>query len=211
VCIAVISDSSLSWLYCFSILLGRANELTRVVCERGSILDMKHPLRPILSCTILRVQPFVQVFRGTLGLHDVLTDLVCKQQPLECDGLAGMAHGGMLEAARRLLDELRADIQAALRDHPGFKLVLCGHSLGGGLATLVAALVGPRIEIPSTQAGAPSTFADVRAYSFAAPAVLSLVLARQASHVTSVVRSRLFECIDLYPHTARCGQSNSKD
>jgi hypothetical protein len=39
----------------------------------------------------------VLVFRGTLGIHDVLTDLVCKQRQHG----DGNAHGGMLEAAQR--------------------------------------------------------------------------------------------------------------
>jgi len=128
----------------------------------------------------------VLVFRGTLGIHDVLTDLVCQQRPVEIGGVAGEAHGGMLEATRRLVQELRPSIEAALRANPTHRLVLCGHSLGAGLATLVAALLGPTIQVPLPDGG--QLTAAVVCFAFAPPAVLSVELAREARHVTSVVR-----------------------
>lgn len=130
----------------------------------------------------------MQSFRGTLRIHDVLTDLVCKQEPLQIGDTIGAAHGGMLKAAQRLLDELRADIEAALSSNIGFKLVLCGHSLGGGLATLMAVLIGPTIQVQPSEPENTAHHVPVTCFAYASPAVLSLELAAEATHVTSVVR-----------------------
>jgi len=99
----------------------------------------------------------------------------------------GRAHGGMLRAARRLQHELLGDggeIDAALRAHPGYALVLTGHSLGAGVTSLLAALLGPQLRLAGEEAPR-----RVVCYAFAPPAVLSVELARLATHVTSVVES----------------------
>ena len=110
----------------------------------------------------------VLVARGTGKLHDVLTDLACAAVPHR-DG--GYAHGGMLEAAKRLREDVIAPVRDALVNRPGFSLVLCGHSLGGGVATLLADLLGPEIEVAGRQV-------PVRCFSYAPPAVLSIELVR---------------------------------
>lgn len=134
----------------------------------------------------------VLAFRGTLALHDALTDLVC--HPLPLDG--GRAHGGMLEAAQRVLEELRPDLVATLDGHPGYDLVLTGHSLGAGLASLIATLLGPSMALTTGDA-------SVRCFAFAPPAVLSLQLARQVSHVVSVINGS-----DMVP---RFGMSTTRE
>jgi len=64
---------------------------------------------------------------------DVLTDMNALPEKVEgCDGQVMVAHSGMLASARTLERELRPTIrQAAAR---GFRVVLLGHSLGGGIA-----------------------------------------------------------------------------
>jgi hypothetical protein len=41
----------------------------------------------------------------------------------------------------------RPSLERALAQHPNYALVLTGHSLGGGLATLLAALLGPSVTV----------------------------------------------------------------
>ena len=64
----------------------------------------------------------VLAVRGTMRLHDVLTDLVCEHVALGGEaggageaGEAGEAHAGMLEAAQRLLEQQRPLLEASLR------------------------------------------------------------------------------------------------
>jgi len=92
-------------------------------------------------------------FRGTMRAQDVLTDLVCQPTtfwpPTRARGtpthdpLPGQAHEGFLSASLRLDERLAPVVEAALRDNPaaalgGYRVVLCGHSLGAALAAMLA-------------------------------------------------------------------------
>jgi hypothetical protein len=112
--------------------------------------------------------------RGTVRLQDALTDLVCEHArfetathgpctqgegtrvdegegatigaTMEGQPMVGEAHAGMLKAAERLLAALRPTIEKTLLELPAVhELCLCGHSLGGGLAALMAVLIGPML------------------------------------------------------------------
>ncbi|XP_063858266.1 diacylglycerol lipase-beta-like isoform X4 [Scylla paramamosain] len=93
-------------------------------------------------------QNVVLAIRGTLSLHDAITDLNAQCTVVEGEGLpAGcMAHKGMVIAARSVLtrlDDSRA-LNEACSSRPGYGLVITGHSLGAGTAVVVAALLKPR-------------------------------------------------------------------
>lgn len=83
--------------------------------------------------------------RGTLGFEDVLTDMTCDYEELHWRGKQYEVHKGMLASARRLLSihgsRLIATIKAALEEFDDYGLVLCGHSLGGGVTALLGVLM----------------------------------------------------------------------
>ncbi|KAI9893337.1 MAG: hypothetical protein M1814_000467 [Vezdaea aestivalis] len=83
--------------------------------------------------------------RGTLGFEDVLTDLTCDYEHIMWRGTAYTVHRGMLASARRLLygpsSRVLITLKAALEEFPEYGLVLCGHSLGGGVASILAILL----------------------------------------------------------------------
>ncbi|MBM6387852.1 MAG: lipase family protein [Paenibacillus sp.] len=103
-------------------------------------------------------QAIVLTCRGTLGLSDVLTDLTCdyKEFTLPTDQLPHaqnpdnknqprhyVAHGGMLEAAQLLATQkgkVFEAIKKGLEAYANYGLVLCGHSLGAGVASLLSVL-----------------------------------------------------------------------
>ncbi|KAF9395123.1 hypothetical protein CPC16_009263 [Podila verticillata] len=105
-------------------------------------------------------QCVVLTCRGTLGLSDVLTDLCAHYDDLLLPGKltpsrrkAGSknkeqgskykVHAGMHASARLLAQETSTvfkTIRKALEDYPDYGLVLCGHSLGGGVAAILAIL-----------------------------------------------------------------------
>lgn len=103
-------------------------------------------------------ESIVLTCRGTLGLSDVLTDLTCeyKEFVLPTDDLYNQqnadnkipprhytAHGGMLDAAQLLAiqkGKVFQAIQKGLEKYPKYGLVLCGHSLGAGVASLLSVL-----------------------------------------------------------------------
>ncbi|KAG7261744.1 hypothetical protein CRUP_021353 [Coryphaenoides rupestris] len=91
--------------------------------------------------------------RGTLSLKDVLTDLSADCENLPVDGVFGTtyAHKGISQAARYIYRKLVNDgiLNQAFSIAPEYKLVITGHSLGAGTASLLAILL--RNSFPTLQ------------------------------------------------------------
>ena len=101
-------------------------------------------------------QCVVLTCRGTLGLSDVLTDLCAHYDDLilpsaKSPGSRGdqntesryKVHAGMHASARLLslaTSTVFKTIKKALEDYPEYGVVLCGHSLGGGMAAILTLL-----------------------------------------------------------------------
>ncbi|KAK2597367.1 hypothetical protein QQS21_006065 [Conoideocrella luteorostrata] len=137
--------------------------------------------------------------RGTLGFEDVLADLTCDYDHLMWRGRAYRVHKGVHASARRLLfgDDGRVlvTLKEALLEFPSYGLVLCGHSLGGGVTSLLGVMLaepnpdGPGFVISAephskllTQGhGADQKFSDVRlprgrrihVYAYGPPGLMS--------------------------------------
>lgn len=75
----------------------------------------------------------VVAVRGTSGIGDILLDLTCVPALLEPNRLG---HGGMIDAAKRIVNETADAIEEADADF----LVFTGHSMGGGIALLASCL-----------------------------------------------------------------------
>ncbi|KAI5304752.1 hypothetical protein KEM56_005994 [Ascosphaera pollenicola] len=87
----------------------------------------------------------VLTLRGTWGFEDVLTDMTCDYDDLYWLGRNWQVHKGMHASARHLLEggggRVMATIKAALEEFPDYGVIFCGHSLGGGVAALLATIV----------------------------------------------------------------------
>jgi pimeloyl-ACP methyl ester carboxylesterase len=86
----------------------------------------------------------VLTIRGTLGIEDLLTDLKCDYAPMKWHGQEWTAHGGMLKCAEDLIksdNRVISTLRQALESYVNYGLVLCGHSLGGGVAALLGILL----------------------------------------------------------------------
>jgi hypothetical protein len=83
--------------------------------------------------------------RGTLGFEDVLADLTCDYDQLNWRGRGFKVHKGIHASARRILyggdGRVLITLQEALREFPGYGLVLCGHSLGGAVTSLLGVML----------------------------------------------------------------------
>jgi hypothetical protein len=94
--------------------------------------------------------------RGTLGFEDVLTDMLCDYDDLYWQGQAYQVHKGIHASARRLLaglgSRVMATLKAALEEYPNYGLVLCGHSLGGAVASVLAILISEPSTVQATGA-----------------------------------------------------------
>jgi len=103
---------------------------------------------------------------GTSNTADLLTDLMASTVPFL--SYKYVAHEGIAASARNVLLRIEADLRAALAEHPTYKLVLTGHSLGGGTAILATYLL---LVDPTFATWVPDRL--VECYAFAPPPVLS--------------------------------------
>lgn len=118
------------------------------------------------------------VFRGTLGLPDMITDVRWVLRPWEGEG---HVHEGFKQA----LEPLWPAVRARLRDLRG-PVFLTGHSLGGALATMTAALC--RRALPTLSIGA--------LYSFGSPRVGDHAF---AGSIDGVTHFRVVNDLDVIP------------
>lgn len=133
----------------------------------------------------------VVALRGTSTARDALVDLVCEAVPCELAGMEGLAHGGMLRAAKRLMEPLLAHVKEGLSllaaeraqglsiSKLGTDVLVTGHSLGGGVAALLAALWRDAAALP--------VGCSMRCVTFGCPQVLDASHALALSNFTTSV------------------------
>lgn len=106
--------------------------------------DTGFPLVHFL-CVDHESKAVVLTLRGTWGFEDILTDMTCDYDDLLWQGRSWKVHKGMHASARRLLEggggRVMNTIRAALEEFPDYGVVMCGHSLGGGVAALLATMI----------------------------------------------------------------------
>ena len=74
----------------------------------------------------------VLAIKGTDNAKDGILNGVASATPF----LDGHAHKGMAESSKRIIEESRETLNKAFKMYPGYRLVITGHSLGGGVAVL---------------------------------------------------------------------------
>lgn len=95
---------------------------------------------------------------------------------MDCEPfLGGYAHQGMAHLAHKLLDRILPQLQYLRRVHPNFQLLITGHSLGAGIASLFTLLLSS----PPHKENFPS----VRGVCFATPACCTQDLTDRAAQV----------------------------
>uniref|UniRef100_A0A061SHX7 Lipase class 3 family protein n=1 Tax=Tetraselmis sp. GSL018 TaxID=582737 RepID=A0A061SHX7_9CHLO len=140
-------------------------------------------LRPAFSLLHdRRLGALVLVVRGTHSLKDIFTCLTSAVKPHHMTGMSGVvlgySHFGMLAAARWILKEVYTTLEAAMESRPESRLLVVGHSLGGGTAAMLTMML--RDQHPR--------FASARCYAIACPSCMTLELSQScASYVTSLV------------------------
>lgn len=89
---------------------------------------------------------------GTLTLAGVMKDLRSSYMKGKVWDKEYDVHTGMWKAAKAMVEfpSLISQIKEGLEAHPGHQLVVLGHSLGGGIASLVACLLA---EAPTSSTG----------------------------------------------------------
>ncbi|XP_023053516.2 sn1-specific diacylglycerol lipase beta isoform X2 [Piliocolobus tephrosceles] len=115
---------------------------------------------PFIVALDHRKESVVVAVRGTMSLQDVLTDLSAESEVLdvECEVQDRLAHKGISQAARYVYRRLINDgiLSQAFSIAPEYRLVIVGHSLGGGAAALLATMLR-------------AAYPQVRCYAFSPP------------------------------------------
>lgn len=151
--------------------------------------------------------------RGTLSLPDALTDLHAETISLDFIGEPeSYGHAGLWTNARALYDELRrrGRLEEFLKDNPGYRVAVCGHSLGAAVCSALTLL----LEHDKAFRG------RVEGYAYAPPPITDLALATRESTqklITSVVFNNDMIChlsvanvLTLCQQIIECVRANSK-
>ncbi|XP_053393215.1 diacylglycerol lipase-beta-like [Mercenaria mercenaria] len=116
---------------------------------------------PFYVCIDNESESVVVAVRGTLSLEDILTDLVVERAPVCFGGVEGFVHTGMFQSAKYIRNKLISEciLEKAFQRAEGYRLVITGHSLGAGVAALLALELRP-------------SFPDLICFAFATPGEL---------------------------------------
>jgi len=129
-------------------------------------------------CVDKNMKRIVVSVRGTVpwNIFDVLTDLSAKPASAECN--RGEVHGGMLKSAEYVLRTIEHNARSqqllsSVKDDPEYEMIFCGHSLGAGVAALMAyrLLHGGEEHFPKIAKWAERK--KLKVFAFASPCVAS--------------------------------------
>lgn len=109
----------------------------------------------------------VVAVRGTMSLHDCLIDALGDNIPF----CGGFGHKGMVNAALNVWELVKAVVLDNMSAHPGYTLLLTGHSLGGGASTLL--YIKLQWEIAQQGQGHPLSATRMACTVFASPPVFA--------------------------------------
>ena len=90
------------------------------------------------------------IFRGTESLQDVLSDLNIIKEPLLLDNstVYPFVHSGFLRQLNSVTLNVEKVITEFKQKEPSGSIIICGHSLGGAIATIAAIKYTLRFEMP---------------------------------------------------------------
>eukprot|EP00479_Gromia_sphaerica_P001075 TRINITY_DN11234_c0_g1_i1.p1 TRINITY_DN11234_c0_g1~~TRINITY_DN11234_c0_g1_i1.p1 ORF type:complete len:236 (-),score=33.52 TRINITY_DN11234_c0_g1_i1:50-757(-) len=134
------------------------------------------PAKPAhVICIDHKHKTVVLSLRGRSNFQDFMWDLKCVNMPFE----ESVVHGGLLNSAKWLQKHLDRPLKDAFLQNDDYKLVVCGHSMGGAVAALLTILFS-KDELYKNR--------KVHAYCFGSPCVVGHELSfTSQDFITSIV------------------------
>ncbi|BDA50637.1 probable Sn1-specific diacylglycerol lipase alpha at N-terminal half [Coccomyxa sp. Obi] len=124
-------------------------------------------------------QCIVVAIRGSLEIGDMLSDVTAAPMEMTLLGVQGKVHEGMMSAATFVHCNTVEALEAAAKQFPGWPVLVTGHSYGGGVAAILAALL--------RDGGAPPGLGPISCIALGCAAVFSLELAEMVTPFTTSV------------------------
>lgn len=155
------------------------------------------PFRPCYYVAIDDSNGYIVVaVRGSLQVGDLLSDVNASSVERTMLGGTGWVHEGMLASASYIHCCVKDVLSKACARLPGWPVLVTGHSLGGGVASVLAMMLRKSDDVPST--------AEVRCATIGSAAVMCAELAsRSMRWCTSIVLGS-----DPIPHLSHASLEN---
>eukprot|EP01083_Nonionella_stella_P023110 63910_1 len=103
--------------------------------------------------------------RGTSSIGDLLTDLNAVTKNFEFSGINGFVHEGMVQAAYFIRRNVSLQLVNLCEIYPDYGVIICGHSLGAGIAALLGLMYKDHPIIHKQN--------QLKVYAFASPCIVS--------------------------------------
>ena len=155
------------------------------------------PFKPCYYVAIDDSNGYIVVaVRGSLQVGDLLSDVNASSVKKTMLGGTGWVHEGMLSSASYIHCCIKDVLSKACAQRPGWPVLVTGHSLGGGVASVLAMMLRESADVPAT--------AEVRCATIGSAAVMCAGLsARSLGWCTSVVLGS-----DPIPHLSHASLEN---
>uniref|UniRef100_A0A0X3NU94 sn-1-specific diacylglycerol lipase n=1 Tax=Schistocephalus solidus TaxID=70667 RepID=A0A0X3NU94_SCHSO len=177
-------------------------EMSGLIPQNILIFDIANTFYDVALMLVLddKTRAIVIIVRGTLSGDDTLTDLLAVGEPLreEDEGLPEeqryLGHGGMVRVSRNVVRKIIEErwVEKARKLRPDYPVVLCGHSLGAGLVSLMSVLLKP-------------VYPELKAYAFSPPGAL------MNERLSESTRDYLCSIIYGYDVVGRLGAATIED
>ncbi|KAG5639349.1 hypothetical protein H0H81_004070 [Sphagnurus paluster] len=191
----------------------KAQEEIKAKMSATAVIGSEHMMPRFWVLTDHGRGQVVLVLRGTMSLNEIAADLTCDDEEFEpattmeeeqpvpgqfafpsmsqsCASSTAPpryhVHSGMLRMARAMGDvgkPVQLAVQEALYTNPDYELVMCGHSLGAGVAAILGLKwADPRTCLTVHSSGLP-VGRRVSVYCFAPPALTDAALSKLADRL----------------------------
>ena len=155
----------------------------------------------------------VVAVRGTISVYDVATDLISYTEPIEiCGSESGQhyAHKGMYRTALWMKEVLCAEgesgsiLNTAFEKGQGYKLILTGHSLGGGCCALLGVLLKEHYpDLRCYVYGVPGALLDINGAMHTKSFITTVtvgkdLVARLSIHTCCVLKQDVISVLEAY-------------
>lgn len=134
--------------------------------------------------------------RGSLELGDLMSDVAAHPLEIKLMDVEGWVHQGIMSAATYIQCSVKEALEEAAGIYPGWPVLVTGHSLGGGVASILTMLLH--------QAGGIQGLGKIRCITIGTAAVMSRPLAAACDDISiSVVLGS-----DPVPHLSYASVEN---